>query len=381
MNFNLTEGQLAIQKLAKDFSDREIEPEAEKLDKEGRLPDNLIKKFAGLGFLGMTVPKNYGGMETGNLDCILVIEQLAYSGTGAWWLVGFNNSIPLSIAKYGSEEIKNKYLEPFCSGTAYASIQFTEDGTGSDASALTTTAIPDGDSYIINGMKRFSTFGARPGYSVTYTKDDEGSCTAFVTEKLTEGYAAPKIWELMGSGGIEAADVYYDNYRVSAKNLLGKKGKGYDILLYWIATEKIEQCAACVGIAQAALDEAVQYAREREQFARKIVSFQAVQHMLADMATLVEAARALVYSVARFIDSNPKDYSKVSGMAKLFASDVAMKVSTDAVQILGGYGYMREYPVEKMMRDAKILQIFEGTNQIQRNVIGLALSKEYASRR
>src|SRR4030042_2506442 len=246
MDFNLTEGQLAIQRLAKDFSEREIEPIAEKLDKEGRLPDDLIKKIAGLGFLGMTVPKKYGGTEAGNLDCILVIEQLACSGAGDWWLVGFNNSIPLSIARYGSEEIKSKYLQPFCNGTAYASIQFTEDGTGSDASALTTTTIPDGDSYIINGMKRFSTFGARPGYSVTYTRDEEGNCTAFITEKLVEGYTAPKIWELMGSGGIEAADVYYDNYRVPADNILGKKGKGYDPILYWIAPEKIKKCAASV---------------------------------------------------------------------------------------------------------------------------------------
>ncbi len=185
----------------------------------------------------------------------------------------------------------------------------------------------------------------------------------------------------MGIRASATRELVFQDCRIPKENLISREGMGFIITMKTFDKTRPGVGAHGVGLAQAALDEAAQYAREREQFGRKIISFQAIQHMLADMATLVEAARALVYSVARFIDTNPKDFSKVSGMAKLFPSDVAMKVSTDAVQILGGYGYMKEYPVEKMMRDAKILQIFEGTNQIQRNVIGLALSKEYASRR
>ena len=277
MNFNLTEEQLAIQRLAREFTEQEIEPIADQLDREGRLPDDLIKKCAKIGLLGMTVPKKYGGTEAGNLSCILAIEQLAYSGTGAWWLVGFNNSIPESIAHFGSEEIKGEYLRPFCNGTAYASIQFTEEETGSDPTMLTTTYVPEGDSYLINGMKRFSTFGAREGYAITYTKDEDGNCTAFVIEKKGKGYTAPKIWELMGGGGIEAADVYFENFRVPKENLLGKKGEGMEVLLFWIATEKVEQCAAAVGIAQAALDEAIKYVKARMRRGRPNSSMQGIR--------------------------------------------------------------------------------------------------------
>lgn len=373
MDFNLTEGQLAIQKLANDFSDREIEPIAEELDKEGRLPDALIMKFANLGFLGMTVPKQYGGTEAGNLDCILVIEQLAYSGTGAWWLVGFNNSIPLSIARYGSEEIKSKYLEPFCNGTAYASIQFTEDSTGSDASALTTTAIPDGDSYIINGMKRFSTFGARPGYSVTYTKDDQGNCTAFITEKMVEGYTAPKIWELMGSGGIEAADVYYENYRVPAGNLLGKKGKGYDILLYWIATEKIEQCAASVGIAQAAIDEAVNYVKTRLSRGKPVSAMQGIRWELAEMQSKLEACRWLTYKTAFAEDMDEPDWQTQAAAAKLFVIPTAMEIVETSRRLHGAYGYSKEFKVERLARAVSGFPSIAVSLEINRSILGSSM--------
>ena len=195
MDFNLTKDQQMLQTMVREFTQREIEPIADQVDREGRLPDDLIKKYAKIGLLGMTVPKKYGGAEASNLSCILAIEQLAYSGTGAWWLVGFSNSIPECIVHFGSEKIKEKYLRPLCDGTAYASIQFTEEETGSDPTMLTTMCVLDGESYVINGRKRFSTFGARDGYAVTYTKDEEGNCTAFVIEKNGKGYTAPKIWE------------------------------------------------------------------------------------------------------------------------------------------------------------------------------------------
>ncbi len=375
MDFNLTEGQIAIQRLARGFSDREIEPIAEKLDKEGRLPDDLIKKLASLGFLGMTVPKEYGGTESGNLDCILVIEQLAYSGTGVWWLVGFNNSIPLSIAKYGSEEIKNKYLRPFCDGSAYASIQFTEEGTGSDASSLATTAVPDGDSYIINGMKRFSTFGAREGYSVTYTRDENNDCTAFITEKLTDGYSAPKIWELTGSGGIEAADVYYDNYRVPTDNILGEKGKGYDILLYWIATEKIEQCAAAIGLARAALDEAVGYVKTRSSRGKPVSAMQGIRWELAEMKAKLEACRWLTYKTASAEDREESDWQTQAAAAKLFVIPAAMEIIETARRLHGAYGYSRETKVERLGRAISGFPSIAVSLEINRSIVGSSLVK------
>jgi butyryl-CoA dehydrogenase len=373
MDFNLTEGQKAIRQLARDFSDQEIEPIAEKLDKEGRLPDDLIKKLAGLDFLGMTVPREYGGTEAGNLDNIIAIEQLAGSGTGAWWLVGFNNSIPASIVKYGSEELKKKYLPSFCDGSAYASIQFTEAETGSDAAALITTAVPDGDFYVINGMKRFSTFGAREGHSVTYTRDDNDNCTAFVTEKLSKGYSAPKIWDLMGSGGIEAADVYYEDYRVPAANMLGDKGKGYDILLFWIATEKIEQCAAAVGIAQAALNEAITYTKARTSRGKPVSAMQGIRWELAEMESKLEACRWLTYRTAFAEDRNEPDWQVRAASAKLFVVPAAMEIVETARRLHGAYGYTREAKIERLTRAVTGFPSIAVSLEINRSIIGGSL--------
>lgn len=264
MNFNLTEDQLILQKMVRDFTRDTIEPMAAQIDRDGKLPDDLIDKLAALNLLGMTLPRKYGGGEASTLNSILAIEQLAYSGAGVWWLVALNNSIPETIAHFGSEKLKQGYLKPLCKGTAYASIQFTEEETGSDPEALATTAIPDGNYYIVNGMKRLSTFGARDGCAVLYAKDDARTCTAFIIEKNCRGYTAEKKWELMGSGGIEVADIYFHDMRIPKENLLGKKGEGFAILLHWIALEKIEQCSASVGIAQAALDEALTYALSRK---------------------------------------------------------------------------------------------------------------------
>ncbi len=373
MDFNLTDGQKAIQRLARDFTEQEIELVGDKLDKAGRLPDDLIQKLARLDFLGMTVPHKYGGPAASNLDCILAVEQLAYSGTGAWWLVGFNTSIPGSIVRYGSEEIKEKYLKSFCDGTAYASIQFTEAETGSDASALTTTARPDGTDYLINGMKRFSTFGARPGYSVTYTLDDTGGCTAFVTEKLAEGYTAPKIWDLMGSGGMEAADVYYDNYRVPAANMLGAKGKGYDILLFWIATEKIEQCAAAVGIAQAALDEAVKYTKSRLNRGKPISSMQGIRWELGEMKARLDACRLMTWRAAFAEDNNEPDWQNQAAEAKLFVVPTAMEIVEKSRRLHGAYGYTRETKVERLSRAITGFPSIAVSLEINRTIVGSSL--------
>ncbi len=373
MDFNLTGEQLMVQRLAKEFNEKEIEPLAERLDREGRLPDDLIKKYAGIGLLGMTVPKKYGGTEAGNFSCILAIEQLAYSGTGAWWLVGFNNSIPEAIAHFGSEEIKRRYLKPFCDGSAYASVQFTEEETGSDPEELITTAVPDGDSYVINGMKHFSTFGARDGYSILWAKDETGKCSCFVITKNARGYSAPKTWGLMGSGGIEAADIYLENVRVPAKNLLGEKGKGFDVLLHWIASEKVEQCAACVGIAQAGLDEAIKYTKLRMVRGKPMSAMQGIRWMLAEMQAKIEACRWLTYRTASLQDQESDNWQTEAATAKLFVVPAAMEVVEMSRRLHGAYGYTKEFKIERLYRAIAGFTAIAVSLEINRSIVGASL--------
>lgn len=370
MNFNLTEDQLILQKSVRDFTKHDIEPIAAQIDREGKLPDDLIQKLARLGLLGMTVPKKYGGSESGSLSCVLAIEQIAYSGTGIWWLIAFNNSIPQSIARFGSDELKKKYLKPLCDGTAYASIQFTEAETGSNPEVLTTTAIPDGDYYIINGMKRLSTFGARDGYAVLYTKDETGACTAFVIQKNSPGYIAEKTWELIGGGGIETSDIYFQNMRVPRDNLLGNKGKGFDILLYWIAIEKIMQCSASIGIAQAALDEAINYARSRKTRGKSISSMQGIKWMFGDMQCKLEAARWLTYRAAFLFDQQATDWKNEAAAAKLFVVPTTLEVVDMARQIHGCYGYTREFKIERLYRAAAGATGIATSLEINRSIVG-----------
>jgi alkylation response protein AidB-like acyl-CoA dehydrogenase len=265
-------------------------------------------------------------------------------------LVGFNNSVTDCIAHFGSEELKRKYIRPLCEGTAYPSVQFTEEETGSDPQALTTTAVPDGGDYIINGMKRFSSFGARDGYAVIYAKDETGQCSAFVIEKNVPGYEVSKVWELMGGGGMEAADVYFHNVRVPGSDLLGKKGGGFDVLLYWIAAEKIQQCAACVGMAQAAFDEAVRYAKSRKARGKPISALQGIRWMLAEMKSKVEAARMLTYRAAFLAERESAGWMTEAAAAKLFVVPTTIEIAETARRIHGAYGYTREFKIEMLCR-------------------------------
>jgi len=308
--------------------------------------------------------------------CMGVAVSYAASGLG---------SNPILL--YGSPEQKKKYLPDIAKGKKLAAFGLTEPDAGSDAGAIRTTATRDGDHYVLNGIKQWITNGGEAEvYSIIAMTDRSKGprgATAFIVEKGTPGFGFGKKEKKLGIRASATRELVFQDCRVPRENVIGKEGMGFIITMRTFDKTRPGVGAQGVGLAQGALDAAVRYAREREQFGKKIISFQAVQHLLADMATQVEAARALVYSVARYIDQdpNPREVSKVSGMAKVFASDVAMKVTVDAVQVFGGYGYMRDYPVEKMMRDAKILQIYEGTNQIQRNVIGLELNKEYAGKK
>jgi len=370
MDFNLTEDQLMLQTMVKEFTEREIEPIAARIDQEGRLPDDLIKRMAQLGLFGMTIPQKYCGTEVGNLNCILAIEQLAYSGTGAWWLAGLNNSVAESIAHFATEEQKEKYLRPFCDGTSYPSIQFTEEETGSDPEALITTATPDKDSYVINGMKRFITFGTRDGYATLYAKDETGKCSCFIIQKNAKGYSAPKIWQLMGGGGIEAADVYFEDMRVPEENLLGSKGEGFNVLLFWIAIEKVEQCAAAVGIAQAALDEAIKYAKSRMSRGKPISDMQGIRWMFAEMRAKIEAARWLTYRTAFLQDQKAKDWMMQAAIAKLSVIPTTMEVVEMARRIHGAYGYTREFKIERLYRAIAGATAIAVSLEINKSIVG-----------
>lgn len=375
MDFQLSEEQRLFQKSVRKFTEREIEPIATQIDEEERLPDGLIKKMSDLGLFGIALPKKYGGGDGTHLDAILACEQIAYSGTGAWWLSAFHNSIPDSIAQFGSEEIKGGYLKPLCDGSAYASIQFTEENTGSNPQALLTTAVLKGDFYVINGMKRFSTFGDRDGYAVLYAKDETGRCSAFAIEKNVEGYKTTKRWKLMGGGGIEAVDIYFENMRVPRENLLGEKGKGFDILSFWIAAEKVEQCSACVGMAQAALDEAVKYAKSRMVREKPMSGMQGIQWMLAEMHSKIEAARWLTYRIAFLQDQKVPEWMKEAAVAKVFVMPAALEVVEMARRIHGAYGYSKEFKIERIYRAAAGATGIATSLEINKSIVGSWLAK------
>jgi len=387
LNYFLTSEQIMIRDLARKVAQEKMLPVRAELDEKEEFPWDVVRVSAEAGLMGVSLPEEYDGFGGGILEYCLVAEELSRVCLGIATSVVASGLGAMPILLFGSPEQKKKYLPDIARGKKLAAFGLTEPDAGSDAGAIRTTATRKGDGYVLNGLKQWITNGGEAEiYSVIAMTDRSKGprgASAFIVEKGTPGFGFGKKEKKMGIRASATRELVFQDCYVPKENLIGKEGMGFIVTMRTFDRTRPGVGAQGVGLAQGALDEAVRYAREREQFGRKIISFQAVQHMLADMATQVEAARALVYSVARYIDGekDPKEISKVSGMAKLFASDVAMKVTTDAVQIFGGYGYMREYPVEKMMRDAKILQIYEGTNQIQRNVIGQELSKEYAGRR
>jgi butyryl-CoA dehydrogenase len=387
LDYFLTPEQKMIQGLARKVAQEKMLPVRAELDEREEFPWEIVKVSAEAGLMGVSMPEEYEGFGGGILEYCLVAEELSRVCLGIATSVVASGLGAMPILLFGSPEQKKKYLPPIAKGVKLAAFGLTEADAGSDAGALRTTATRKGEGYLLNGTKQWITNGGEAEiYSIIAMTDrlkGPRGASAFIVEKGTPGFNFGKKEKKMGIRSSATRELVFQDCVVPKENLIGKEGMGFIVTMRTFDRTRPGVGAQGVGLAQGALDEAVRYAREREQFGKKIISFQAVQHMLADMATFVEAARALVYSVARYVDQseNPKEVSKVSGMAKVFASDVAMKVTTDAVQIFGGYGYMRDYPVEKMMRDAKILQIYEGTNQIQRNVIGLELSKEYAGKK
>ena len=385
MDYLLSEEQQMLRDLARQISEERIKPIRARLDEEEIFPWDIMSDLAQADLCGTIIPEEYGGLGLGCLENCLVLEALAEAcvGVATTYAASFLGAYPLLL--FGSEEQKRRYLPPLAKGEALAAFALTESQAGSDAGAIATTAVKDGDNYVLNGTKQWITNAGEAQFNtiIALTDRTKGArgASAFLVEKGDPGISFGKKEKKMGIRASVTREIILEDCRIPADRLLGKAGMGFIVTMKTLDLARPGAGSLAVGLAQSALDEAAGFAKERQQFGQPIFAFQAVQHMLADMATKVEAARALVYAVARYIDSKPKDFSKEGAMAKLFPTDMAMQVTVDAVQVMGGHGYMREYPVEKMMRDAKILQIYEGTNQIMRNIIGLALNKEYSRKK
>jgi butyryl-CoA dehydrogenase len=380
VNYFLTEEQQMIKDLAAKIAKEKVEPVTLEYDEKGTFPWDIVKVLAKSDLFRVFIPEEYDGLGGGIMEMSIVVEELSKACGGIALAYAASGLGTIPIIMYGSEEQKKKYLPRLAAGEILAAFALTEPDAGSDAAAVKTKAVPDGDDYVLNGTKQWITNGGEAFiYTVIALTDPTRGprgASAVLVEKDTPGFEFGKKEDKMGIRASVTRELIFSDCKVPKTNLLGREGGGFLVAMKTFDKTRPGVASQAVGIAQGALDKAVAYSRERKQFGKPISSFQGIQFMLADMATQVEAARALTYAAARTIDAGARNVARVSAMAKLFASDTAMKVTTDAVQIFGGYGYMKEYPVEKMMRDAKITQIYEGTNQIQREVIALQLIKE-----
>ncbi|MBI5195276.1 MAG: acyl-CoA dehydrogenase family protein [Nitrospirae bacterium] len=385
MDYFLTEEQAMIRDLARQIADEKITPVRAELDEKEEFPWEIIKVIAQSDLLRIFIPEEYEGLGKGGFELVLAVEELSRACLGISTTYAANALGTYPILLYGSDAQKKKYLPDIASGKRLVAFGLTEANAGSDAAGIQTTAKLEGNEYVLNGTKQWITNGGEAEIYTIIAMTDKSKgprgASAFIVEKGTPGFTFGKKENKMGIRASSTRELIFQDCRIPKENIISKEGMGFIVAMKTLDNSRTGVGAQGVGVAQGAFDAAASFARERHQFGHPVISFQAVQHILADMATQIEAARALVYSVAKFIDSKAKDVSKESAMAKVFATDVAMKVTVDAVQVMGGSGYMKEYPVEKMMRDAKILQIYEGTNQIQRNVIGQALIKETAKKK
>ncbi|MCF8143373.1 MAG: acyl-CoA dehydrogenase family protein [Deltaproteobacteria bacterium] len=385
MSYDLTEEQQMLKDTVARIAREQIAPGAEKRDEEGKFAWDMVEVLRDNGLFGADFPEQYGGAEMGLFSLCLIIEEIAKvcASTSVILLVHELGTTPIMIA--GTDPQKEKYFPKLASGEHLVAFGLTEPNAGSDVSGLRTRAIRDGDDYVINGTKMFIShadvadlvcIAARTDPSAPGTK----GTSIFVVEKGTPGFSIGKHENKMGIRGSSTVEIILEDVRVPAENILAGEGMGFAILMKTLDLTRIPVAVQAVGIAQGAMDYAIQYTKERTQFGKPLFSFQGLQWMMADMATQVEAARQLTYKAAALFEKLPKnldrlskDLIRYSAMAKLFAAETAMKVTTDAVQLLGGYGYIKEYPVERMMRDAKITQIYEGTSQIQKVVISSTL--------
>ncbi|MDD5116681.1 MAG: acyl-CoA dehydrogenase family protein [Candidatus Omnitrophica bacterium] len=385
MDYLLTDEQKMIKDLAHKIAEEKIRPVAAKYDVSEEYPWDVLKVMAESDMFGLFIPEEYGGLGTSIMNLSLATEEFsrACGGIAVCYAASALGTFPIVL--FGTDEQKKKYLPDLASGKKVAAFAITEPEAGSDASAIKTVAKKEGDHYILNGLKHFITNGgdAETYVVIAMTNKEKGArgASAFIVEKGTPGFTFGKKEDKFGIRASSTRELIFTDCKIPAQNLLAKEGMGFIVTMRTFDMSRPGVAAQALGIAQGALELAVKYVRERVQFGKPISSFQGIQWMLADMATEVEAARALVYSCARMVDAGVKDVAKESAMAKMYASDVAMKVSVDALQLFGGYGYMKDYPIEKYVRDAKITQIYEGTNQVQRSIIALQLIKEMAKER
>ncbi|AKG03709.1 acyl-CoA dehydrogenase [Salimicrobium jeotgali] len=374
MNFQLTEEQQMLKKMVRDFAENEVEPTAAERDEEERFDRNIFDQMSELGLTGIPWPEEYGGIGSDFVSYAIAVEELSRVCAST----GVTLSAHISLASwpiytFGNKEQKENFLTRLATGEALGAYALSEPGAGSDVSSMRTQAKKDGDDYILNGNKVWITNGGVADIYLVFAKTDQDAghkgISAFIVEKGTDGFTFGKKEKKLGIRSSPTTELIFENCRIPKENLLGEEGEGFKIAMQTLDGGRNGIAAQAVGIAQGALDKSIGYAKEREQFGKPIAKHQGLSFKLADMATDVEAARLLTYQAA-FLESEGKPYAKASAMAKLFAGDAAMEVTTEAVQVYGGYGYTKDYPVERYMRDAKITQIYEGTNEIQRLVIG-----------
>lgn len=377
MQLELDDIQKMIKKNVKEFAEKEIAPVAAELDQNEEYPTKILEKMAKLGFLGVIIPQEYGGAGLDTISYAIIVEEISRKCASTGVITSVHNSlVAYPIMKYGTDEQKKKYLPILAKGEEIGAFAATEPSAGSDLGAMKTTAVLKSNKYIINGDKTFITSGSEAGIIIIFAVTDKNAgskgISAFIVENTMKGYKVGSIFEKLGINASQTSELIFENMEVPKENLLGKEGEGFKIALATLDGGRIGIAAQAVGIAQAALDESIEYSKQREQFGRPIAKFQAIQWMIADMATRIEAARYLVYNAA-YVKDKGERFSKEAAMAKLFASETAMEAVIKAVQIHGGYGYTKEYTVERLFRDAKITEIYEGTSEVQRMVIANSL--------
>ncbi|MFI6964122.1 acyl-CoA dehydrogenase family protein [Streptomyces sp. NPDC050255] len=378
MNLELSEEQEAVRQLAKDFVARDIAPHVVEWDRAENVDKSIVKKLGSLGFLGLTVPEEYGGSGGDHLTYCLVTEELGRGDSSVRGIVSVSlGLVAKTVAAWGDEEQKRQWLPRLTSGDAVGCFGLTEPGTGSDAGNLTTRAVRDGGDYVINGSKMFITNGTWADVVLLFARTNDApghkGVSAFLVPTDTPGLTRRTIHGKLGLRGQATAELVLEDVRVPAGALMGPEGKGFSIAMSALAKGRMSVAAGCVGIAQAALDAAVGYAGEREQFGRSIASYQLVQELISDISVDVDAARLLTWRVADLIDRG-ENFATAASQAKLFASEAAVRAANNAVQVFGGYGYIDEYPVGKLLRDARVMTLYEGTSQIQKLIIGRALT-------
>ena len=379
MNFTLTKEQELVRQMVRDFAVNEVKPIAAEIDVTERFPMENVKKMGELGMMGIPFPTEFGGAGGDVLSYILAVEELSKVCATTGVILSAHTSLCASlINENGTPAQKEKYLRDLCTGNKIGAFGLTEPGAGTDAAGQQTTAVLDGDNYILNGSKIFITNGGVADTFIVFAMTDKSKGTkgisAFIVEKGFPGFSIGKKEDKLGIRASSTTELIFENCVVPKENLIGREGKGFGIAMKTLDGGRIGIAAQALGIAEGALDEAIKYMKERKQFSRPIAAFQGLQWMVAEMSTKIEAARFLVYKAA-WLKENKQPYSVDAARAKLYAAEVAMDVTTKAVQLFGGYGYTKEYPVERMMRDAKITEIYEGTSEVQKMVISGSLLK------